>query len=225
MRGRKQDSRSGGQRRRRCILAGLLAASGQAALADWPAAVAPLPLATPEGTSGQMQVNPFCQPIPAIAGELVELPPGDSGRLEESPRQVESRQQDPTATAPRRGSQSMILGPQPARLIQVASGDGSEQGARVVQSSGRHNESRQRYADDDGMRSLLQESQQGTSGGIRPNPLASRIALPVADVAGVKPLVAQERAAAASGPISFSFSDETAIPVDTTPVRAVGAGA
>ncbi len=70
MRGRKDMNRSQGQRRRRCILAGLLCATGQGAWAEVPVAIAPLPLAVPFEQGGQyVQINPFCRPMPAASSD------------------------------------------------------------------------------------------------------------------------------------------------------------
>ena len=64
MRGRKEMNRSQGRRRRRCLLAGLLCATGQSAWAEVPVAIAPLPLAVPCEQGGQLvPINPFCQPV------------------------------------------------------------------------------------------------------------------------------------------------------------------
>lgn len=105
MRGRKDMNRSQGRRRRRCLLAGLLCATGQlgatsqSAWGEAPVAIAPLPLAVPFEQGGQyVQINPFCRPVTASSDEatvhaagLIQLTPLDV--LPESQVMLSSGQQ------------------------------------------------------------------------------------------------------------------------------------
>lgn len=84
MRGRRKNSRSWEQRRRRCLLAALLLASGPTALAESPVVIAPLPLTIAAGNGNSLgqggeliRINAFLEPLVAAdeANGVVQLTP------------------------------------------------------------------------------------------------------------------------------------------------------
>jgi hypothetical protein len=207
MRGRTQNNRNLGRRRRRCLLAGLLAVTAQVAQADSPIAIAPLPLVVPTAPiAGQLQANPFCQPVPGVLGDLAE-PEFD------------------LVAAPQLRRASDVRGPGVAVVDRAYQQPGNRYGideqplsraGGLQQSSGRRGNAPAQPAEDGGMRSLIQESAPLASGEVRSNPLVATTPTPVSDVRGVKSLVVTADPAP-SGPISFSFSDDHSAPIDTTP--------
>jgi len=79
MRGRKNKRQKAGKHPRRYVLAGLLVASSQVALAEPPVTMVPLPLSPIGNDMAAVRVNPFCQPVVAEAADtLLPRAPGRS---------------------------------------------------------------------------------------------------------------------------------------------------
>jgi hypothetical protein len=200
MRGRKNKRRETGRVARRYVLAGLLVASSQAAIRaespviTTPVPLSPLPLFAGERQSAGVALNPFCQP----AGL-------------KSPRDVDGN----AGLAPLLGSRSAgnVIRP----FVVAAHEEQSATLGHVVRASGEELRPVARL-EDGGMRSYLQPVTGGqVSGGIRANPLSlagthsTRSAPVMTDSPHAKSVavaVDKDTPESASGPVSFSLSDD-----------------
>lgn len=201
MRGRNNKRRETAKHGRRFVLAGLIVASGQFAQAETPVAVVPLPLTPLENEHSGMRSNPFCQPV------IVEAP---ATKTRSFPEPVMVAPLTTLAGQGRYQENHFLQTHRPA--------DGS-----VVLTSGGELQRKSAATDNgDGMRTYLQAAPANVAGGVRSNPLVSRIQLPqpmgpdLQSSSGIsfsfsddEPMADNEAEQADQEPIELSFSDDS----------------